>query len=61
MQTHADVLGMPVLLPQEPESVLLGAAMLAAVAGEKYRTVEDAVVKMGGVADLIKPNANDSE
>ncbi len=35
VQTHADVLGIPVVLPDQTESVLLGAAMLGAAAAAK--------------------------
>lgn len=35
VQTHADVLGLSLILPNETESVLLGAAMLGAAASEK--------------------------
>lgn len=59
VQTHADVLGLPVLLPSEPESVLLGAAMLGAVAAGKYDSVSVAVATMGGSAELVTPNSDD--
>lgn len=35
VQTHADVLGLDIILPKESESVLLGSAMLAASAALK--------------------------
>ena len=35
VQTHADVLGLNIILPKESESVLLGSAMLAASAALK--------------------------
>jgi ribulose kinase len=37
VQTHADVLGLSLILPNETESVLLGAAMLGAAAAEKLK------------------------
>ena len=37
VQTHADVLGLSLILPNETESVLLGAAMLGATASEKAK------------------------
>ena len=36
LHAHADVLGIPVAVPAEPDAVLLGAAMLGATAGAAY-------------------------
>ncbi|XP_034241342.1 FGGY carbohydrate kinase domain-containing protein [Thrips palmi] len=56
VQVHADVLGLPVLCAKEPESVLLGSAMLAAYAAGVYFTVGEAMISMGGSADVVTPN-----
>jgi len=57
VQTIADVLEMPVLLPEETESVLLGAAILGATAAGKYSSVQQAATSMGGKAKRIEPDA----
>lgn len=40
VQTHADVCSVPVLVPTEPESVLVGASMLGAAAAKIYPNLE---------------------
>lgn len=56
VQVHADVLGLPVLCAREPESVLLGSAVLAAYAAGVYPTVGEAMIAMGGYADVVTPD-----
>ena len=46
LQLRADVLGCPILTVGEPESTALGAAMVASVAGQQYRTIADAAQAM---------------
>lgn len=58
IQTHANVVGYPVLVPREPESVLLGASILAAYAAQLYSSVDTAVKRMAGQADLVIPAQN---
>lgn len=55
IQTHANVVGYPVLVPQEPESVLVGAAILAAYGAQLYSSVDCAIRGMAGQTDLIIP------
>lgn len=48
--------GYPIILPRENESVLLGSAILGAVASKKYSTVRDAMKAMnaaGQVCDCL--------
>ena len=40
VQTHADICSVPVLLPSEPEAVLLGSAMMGAYAAGLYDSLE---------------------
>jgi ribulose kinase len=61
VQTVADVLEMPVLLPKETESVLLGAAILGATAAGAYPTVQQAAKSMGGKATRVEPNLQTAE
>jgi ribulose kinase len=55
LQEHADVTGCEIVLPGEPEAVLLGTAMLAAVGAGVYASIPEASFKMGRVGQTIKP------
>uniref|UniRef100_A0A7S1NPH0 FGGY carbohydrate kinase domain-containing protein n=1 Tax=Eutreptiella gymnastica TaxID=73025 RepID=A0A7S1NPH0_9EUGL len=46
MQEHANATGCAIILPREPEAVLLGGAMLGAVAGGQYTTITAAMSSM---------------
>ena len=54
LQEHADALQRPLVLAEEPETVLLGAAVLAAVPC-KYATVQDAIKEMCRSVVLEEP------
>jgi len=56
LQEHADITGCDIYLPKEKEAVLLGTAILAAVAAGKYRSVIEAMEKMSQVGEIIFPN-----
>lgn len=56
VQMHSDITGLPVILPEETESVLLGSAILAATASGKYSSVPLAMDAMCGKGTLIKPH-----
>ncbi|XP_022109863.1 FGGY carbohydrate kinase domain-containing protein-like isoform X2 [Acanthaster planci] len=56
IQTHADVTGLPLVLPKENESVLVGASILGARASGLYPTVQDAMRSMCKAGDVIQPN-----
>lgn len=55
VQIQADVLSLPVLIPTERESVLLGAAILGSCAAGTFPTVTKAIRAMAGTASVIKP------
>jgi FGGY-family pentulose kinase len=55
LREHADVTGRTVVLPEEPEAVLLGAAMLGAVASADQPSVEAAMVSMSRPGRVINP------
>ncbi|XP_076440646.1 FGGY carbohydrate kinase domain-containing protein-like isoform X2 [Babylonia areolata] len=59
VQTHADALDLPVILPDAEESVLLGAAILGARASGNFVHIQDAMLAMGGSGQVVKPQ--DSE
>jgi FGGY-family pentulose kinase len=58
IQEHADITGCEVILPQEPEAVLLGAAILGAVAAGEFTDVRQAMRAMCGVSRVIHPDTS---
>ena len=56
-QIMADTTGLTVALPETQEPVLLGAAMLGAVAGGGYRSIADAMARMSAIGRLSDPTA----
>ena len=57
--TMADAVGLPVVLPNKKESVLLGSAMLGASASAHFSSLNEAMTKMGGYGRTIQPNQLD--
>ncbi len=55
VSAHADVLGLPVHLPEQDEAVLLGAAMLGAAAGRAHASVVDAMRAMSALGSTVRP------
>jgi len=55
LREHADITGCTIVLPREPEAVLLGSAVLGAVAGRHYPTVLAAMNAMNSVDKVIEP------
>ncbi len=55
LREHADATGCTVVLPREPEAVLLGAAVLGAVAGGAYPGVRDAMASMSRAGSVVLP------
>jgi len=58
LQEHADITGCNICLPEEKEAVLLGTAILAAVAAGRYPSVVDGMKAMSKVSELIQPNVS---
>ncbi len=56
MQEHADICAVEILIAKDSESVMLGAAMLAAVAAGKFASVFEAMRTMSPKAETIEPN-----
>ena len=56
MQEHADVTGCEIYLSPDAEPVLLGSAMLVAVASDIYPSVLAAIDSMSPEAEVVKPN-----
>lgn len=55
LREHADTTGCRVVLPEEPEAVLLGSAILGAVAGGAYGSVTEAMGAMTRAGRVIDP------
>jgi len=56
LQEHADISGCDIVLPREPEAMLLGTAILASVASGAYASVTDAMAAMGRKGTTIQPD-----
>ncbi|KMT03342.1 hypothetical protein BVRB_8g198780 [Beta vulgaris subsp. vulgaris] len=56
IQEHADITGYPVILPRENESVLLGAAILGAVAAKKYPSLHEAMKALNAAGEVVYPS-----
>eukprot|EP00118_Oscarella_pearsei_P007584 m.37666 g.37666 ORF g.37666 m.37666 type:complete len:237 (+) comp32418_c0_seq4:1326-2036(+) len=56
LQVHADVTGLPVVLAEGQESVLVGAAILGATAAGSFPSIEAAMKRMSTISRVIKPN-----
>jgi D-ribulokinase len=58
-QLLADVTGLDVAIAATPEPVLLGAAMLGAVAAGRFRSLEEAMRSMSQLGPLCTPVTGD--
>ena len=56
LREHADITGCPIILPKEPEAVLLGSAILGAVASGNFSSIIEAMGAMNQVGNIIKPD-----
>ncbi|MDE2125932.1 MAG: FGGY-family carbohydrate kinase [Armatimonadetes bacterium] len=56
LREHADATGLNLILPRESEAVLLGSAMLGAVASGAYSTLVEAMQGMASAGEIIRPN-----
>lgn len=61
LQQHANATGCVVHLPKEPEAVLLGAAMLGAVAGGKYADIPSAMSSMSKPGRTVTPQPSTTD
>ncbi|MCQ8239364.1 FGGY-family carbohydrate kinase [Rhizosaccharibacter radicis] len=55
LREHADATGCRLVLPREPEAVLLGAAILGGVAGGVHPGIREAMAAMSRAGDVIEP------
>ncbi len=56
LQEHADVTNCKIYVAKDCETVLLGAAMLAAVAAGKFASIPDAMEAMSPQAEVVEPD-----
>ncbi|KAL7224676.1 hypothetical protein ACSBR1_026038 [Camellia fascicularis] len=56
IKEHADIIGYPIVMPRESESVLLGAAILGAVAAKKYTSVNEAMKALNAAGQVVHPS-----
>ncbi|KAM7268572.1 hypothetical protein ACFE04_010738 [Oxalis oulophora] len=56
IQQHADIIGYPIILPRESESVLLGAAILGAVGAKKYSGVKEGMQALNAAGQVVHPS-----
>jgi ribulose kinase len=57
VREHADASGCRVVLPREPEAVLLGAAILGATASGDFASVLEAMSALNVTGQVIEPSA----
>lgn len=55
LREHADITGCRLVLPKEPEAVLLGSAILGAVAAGTYDSVLEAMAAMSAAGRVVTP------
>lgn len=55
LREHADATGCRIVLPREPEAILLGAAMLGAVAGGAHPSLAEAMAAMSAAGGILEP------
>lgn len=60
LREHADITGCRIVLPREPEAVLLGAAILAAVAAGDFGGVPAAMAAMSAAGQVIEPGGGET-
>ena len=61
MQTKADILGLPVEIPELYEATPLGAAMLAGIGAGLYRNEEDAIKAVYRSGAIFEPDMKKHE
>jgi FGGY-family pentulose kinase len=59
LREHADATGCHIVLPKEPEAVLLGSAILGAVASGNFPDLLSAMARMNAAATVIEPTHGD--
>jgi D-ribulokinase len=58
LKEHADITGCEIQLPEEPEAVLLGSAILGAVASGAFSDMAEAARAMVRTGEIIRPDSD---
>ena len=61
MQIHADVIGLPMYLTEEPNAPLLGDAILASYGAGIYESIEEAAENMVRIRNTVEPDGEHHE
>jgi len=61
IQEHANATQRPIHLPKEPEAVLLGSAILGAVAAGAFGSIQEAMQAMCQAGEVIEPDRNTAD
>uniref|UniRef100_A0A8C6TVQ5 FGGY carbohydrate kinase domain containing n=1 Tax=Neogobius melanostomus TaxID=47308 RepID=A0A8C6TVQ5_9GOBI len=56
VKVHANATGLPVVLSDQMEAVLVGAAVLGACASQDYSSIQEAMAKMAKVGKVVQPD-----
>ncbi|XP_062261211.1 FGGY carbohydrate kinase domain-containing protein isoform X1 [Platichthys flesus] len=56
VQIHANATGLPVVLPDQVEAVLIGAAILGACASQDFSSIQEAMERMAKVGRVVQPD-----
>lgn len=56
VKIHANATGLPVVLPDQMEAVLVGSAVLGACASQDYNSIQEAMAKMAKVGKVVQPD-----
>ncbi|KAM9844649.1 FGGY carbohydrate kinase domain-containing protein isoform 2-T2 [Aulostomus maculatus] len=56
VQIHANATGLPVVLPDQLEAVLVGAAVLGACASQDHSSLQEAMGRMAKVGKVVQPD-----
>jgi ribulose kinase len=59
LREHADATGRRIVLPKEPEAVLLGSAILGVVASGDRPSIVSAMGAMSGVSTIVEPSTGE--
>jgi ribulose kinase len=59
VREHCDATGCPVVLPKQPDAVIMGAAVAAAAAAGRYESVAKAMNAMNHADAVVQPVAHD--
>lgn len=61
LREHADITGCRIVLPEEPEAVLVGSAILGAVAARRHESLVAAMGAMNRAGGVVEPNLATAE